>query len=99
MAYWSFAPSIMRRVSRHAVAWERLRARRKLGTAMEASRAMIATTIMISTRVKPPRRLLVFVSMFIEVLLECNLARCVLHRVCCSNKLLVCQRVRDAEQI
>ena len=31
------------------VACERLRARRKLGTAMEASNAMMATTIMIST--------------------------------------------------
>src|SRR4051794_15574503 len=46
----------MRRVSRVAVAWERLRARRKLGTAIAARRAMIATTIMISTRVKPERR-------------------------------------------
>src|SRR3954467_4236555 len=46
----------MRRVSRVEVAWERLRARRKLGTAMAASKAMIATTIMISTRVKPERR-------------------------------------------
>jgi hypothetical protein len=33
------------------VAWERLRARRKFGTAIDASKAMIATTIMISTRV------------------------------------------------
>src|SRR3954467_8031544 len=56
MAYWSLAASIMRQVSSVAVAWERLRARRKLGTAMAASSAMIATTIMISTRVKPPRR-------------------------------------------
>ena len=40
------------------LACERLRARRKPGTAMAASKAMIATTIMISTRVKPARRLL-----------------------------------------
>src|SRR3954453_19182958 len=55
-AYWSLAPSIMRQVSSVEVAWERLRARRKLGTAMAAGRAMIATTIMISTSVKPERR-------------------------------------------
>src|SRR6202030_3488674 len=41
-------------------AWERLRARRNPGTAMAASKAMIATTIMISTRVKPPRFVLRF---------------------------------------
>ena len=57
MAYWSFALSTARSVSRLVVACERLRARRKLGTAMAARSAMIATTIMISTRVKPPRRL------------------------------------------
>src|ERR1700683_4588109 len=51
IAYWSEAPSSRRRSSRMRVAWERLRARRKFGTAMEASNAMMATTIMISTRV------------------------------------------------
>jgi fatty-acid desaturase len=34
-----------------------LRARKNPGTAIAASNAMIATTIMISTRVKPPWRL------------------------------------------
>ncbi len=42
------------------LAWERFRARRNPGTAMAASKAIIATTIIISTRVKPPRRLLSF---------------------------------------
>src|ERR1043166_7450267 len=37
------------------LAWERLRARRKPGTAIAASRAIMATTIMISTRVKALR--------------------------------------------
>ena len=37
------------------VACERVRARMKLGTAMAASRPMMATTIMISTSVKPER--------------------------------------------
>src|ERR1700712_4089962 len=45
----------MRRASRVLVACARLRARRKLGTAIDASKAMMATTIMISTRVKPLR--------------------------------------------
>src|SRR3954465_8655576 len=62
----------MRRVSRVAVAWERLRARRKLGTAMAASKAMIATTIMISTRVKPERRDWSLVNIFgISGVFEC----------------------------
>src|SRR6478736_764742 len=49
------APEIMRRSLRIFEACERLRARRNPGTAMEASSAMIATTIMISTSVKPRR--------------------------------------------
>src|SRR5438552_17141489 len=51
MAYWSHAESIIRRSVRIRLAWERLRARKNPGTAMAASNAMIATTIMISTRV------------------------------------------------
>jgi hypothetical protein len=47
------------------LAWERLRARRNPGTAIAASKAMIATTIMISTRVKPPRRLLSLFNMLL----------------------------------
>src|SRR5215212_12013181 len=58
IAYWSTAESIRRRSLIMRLACERLRARRNPGTAIAASRAMIATTIMISTRVKPPRRLL-----------------------------------------
>src|SRR5687768_9404105 len=58
IAYWSTAESIRRRSLMMRLAWERLRARRNPGTAIAASNAIIATTIMISTRVKPPRRLL-----------------------------------------
>src|SRR5438045_7371329 len=58
IAYWSVAASVIRRSLRIRLAWERLRARRKPGTAIAAKSAMIATTIMISTRVKPARRLL-----------------------------------------
>src|SRR5947207_704963 len=57
IAYWSTAASIIRRSLRILEACERLRARKKPGTAIAASNAIIATTIMISTRVKPPRRL------------------------------------------
>jgi len=49
----STAPSISRRSFKILDACERLRARRKPGTAIAASNAMIATTIMISTSVKP----------------------------------------------
>src|SRR5437762_11152137 len=63
IAYWSTAESIMRRSSRIRLACERLRAWRNPGTAIAASNAMIATTIMISTRVKPPRRLLMAFNM------------------------------------
>src|SRR5689334_25442914 len=65
MAYWSTAESIKRRSFRIRLACARLRARRNPGTAIAANKAMIATTIMISTRVKPPRRLLILGNMFI----------------------------------
>src|SRR6266699_2085381 len=55
----------MRRSFRIRVACERLRARRNPGTAIAASNAIIATTIMISTRVKPPRRLLMAFNMLL----------------------------------
>src|SRR5215212_11619967 len=56
IAYWSTAESIRRRSLIMRLACERLRARRNPGTAIAAKRAMMATTIMISTRVKPVRR-------------------------------------------
>src|SRR2546423_14888714 len=65
MAYWSTAESIRRRSFKTRLACARLRARRNPGTAIAANKAMIATTIMISTRVKPPRRLLILLNMFI----------------------------------
>src|SRR5438105_13210239 len=58
IAYWSTAASIIRRSFKIRLACERLRARRNPGTAIAASNAMMATTIMISTRVKPLRCLL-----------------------------------------
>src|SRR5437868_14854819 len=55
MAYWSIAESINRRSFRIRLAWERFRARKNPGKAMAASNAIIATTIIISTRVNPFR--------------------------------------------
>src|SRR5271157_3571424 len=55
-AHCCLAPSIWRRLLMHALVWEVLRARTKLGMAMAASRPMMATTIMISTSVKPDLR-------------------------------------------
>src|SRR5256885_12795710 len=70
IAYWSTAESIKRRSLIMRLAWERLRARRNPGTAIAASKAMIATTIMISTRVKPPRRLLSLFNMLFAFFLS-----------------------------
>src|SRR2546427_12439395 len=47
------APSIWRRLLMQAFIWDCVRARTKLGIAIAAKRPMMATTIMISTRVKP----------------------------------------------
>ena len=50
------APEICRKLLTHAVVCAVVRAFMKLGIAIEASSPMIATTIMISTSVKPARR-------------------------------------------
>src|SRR5580693_8619983 len=61
------APSIWRRLLMQALCWALRRARTKLGMAMVASRPMMATTIMISTSVKPAERgvLVVIVCIFL----------------------------------
>src|SRR2546423_1717833 len=79
MAYWSTAASIIRRSLRILEACERLRARKNPGTAIAASNAMIATTIMISTTVKPAFFLFNFLNMmfliaFIVLLYEMRVA-------------------------
>src|SRR3974390_3333789 len=55
-AHCCLAPSIWRRLLMQALACEVVRAFTKLGIAMAANRPMMATTIMISTRVKPDLR-------------------------------------------
>src|SRR3954463_1453215 len=58
------APSIWRKLLMQALCWALRRARTKLGMAMGASRPMMATTIMISTRGKPAlRERLVFIQL------------------------------------
>src|SRR5438105_1010270 len=52
-AHCSMAPSICRRLLMQAFFCAEVRALTKFGIAIAASRPMIATTIMISTRVKP----------------------------------------------
>jgi hypothetical protein len=48
--------------------WALLRARTKLGMAMAASKPMMATTIMISTSVKPAlREVLIFILLVLSV--------------------------------
>src|SRR5436190_10468 len=55
-AHSCLAPSIWRRLLMQAFVWDAVRAFTKLGTAIEARRPTMATTIMISTRVKPALR-------------------------------------------
>src|SRR3974390_804420 len=55
-AHCCLAPSIWRRLLMQALVCEVVRAFTKLGIAMAANRPMMATTIMISTRVKPALR-------------------------------------------
>src|SRR4051794_3666259 len=52
-AHCCLAPSIWRRLLMQAFCWEVVRALTKLGIAIAANRPMMATTIMISTSVKP----------------------------------------------
>src|SRR5271154_6826562 len=56
-ANWLAAASIWRRLLMQAFCWEVARAFTKLGIAMAARRPMMATTIMISTSVKPALRM------------------------------------------
>ena len=55
-AHCCFAASMMRRLLMQALVWDVCRARTKLGIAIAASKPMMATTIMISTSVKPDLR-------------------------------------------
>src|SRR6266404_4163498 len=52
----ALAPSICLRLAMQAARWLAVRALTKLGMAMAASNPMMATTIMISTNVKPALR-------------------------------------------
>src|SRR5208282_2735198 len=63
-AHSSMAPLICLRLLMQAFCCAVARALMKLGMAIAASRPMMATTIMISTRVKPALREVLFVFMF-----------------------------------
>src|SRR5687767_15228491 len=54
-----FAPSTCFMLAMQAFRWDAVRAFTKLGIAIAASKPMMATTIMISTRVNPDRRIVV----------------------------------------
>src|ERR1043165_335093 len=65
-AHCCLAPSIWRRLLIQAFCWAVLRARTKFGIAIAANRPIMATTIMISTSVKPDlRRLFFFILSFL----------------------------------
>src|SRR5436309_80435 len=63
-AHSCFAPSICLRFEMQAVFWLAVRAFTKLGIAIAANRPMMATTIMISTSVKPALRDVLFFILF-----------------------------------
>src|SRR5580704_984360 len=63
-AHCCLAPSIWRRLLMQAFICEVVRARTKLGIAIAARRPMMATTIIISTSVKPCLRDLMFFILF-----------------------------------
>src|SRR5260370_38060130 len=65
-AHCCLAPSIWRRLLMQAFCWAVVRARTKFGMAMAANRPMMATTIMISTSVKPSfLEVLIFITDFL----------------------------------
>src|SRR5215208_832480 len=69
------APSIWRRLLMQALVCEVVRALTKLGIAMAANKPMMATTIMISTRVKPDlREVFTFMLTYLSVLRGVNKA-------------------------
>src|SRR5258706_18206 len=75
-ANWLAAASIWRRLLMQALAWEVARAFTKFGIAIAARRPMMATTIMISTSVKPALRMffIVFILFFLSVVCGSNSA-------------------------
>src|SRR6267142_236722 len=73
-AHCWIAPSIWRRLLMHAFFCEVVRALMKLGMAIAANRPIMATTIMISTNVKPELRDdLIFILSFTFLLWRCEL--------------------------
>src|ERR1700745_889318 len=68
-AHCWIAQSSCLRLAIQAFFWAVVRALTKLGIAIAANRPMMATTIMISTRVKPDlREVLMFILLFLSVL-------------------------------
>ena len=57
-----------------ALAWEVVRARTKLGMAIAAKRPMMATTIIISTRVKPALFVVLIFILLVTFCCEVNVA-------------------------
>src|SRR5258705_10502378 len=72
-AHCWIAPSICRRLLRQELICEVVRALTKLGIAIAAKRPIMATTIIISTNVKPDlREVLMFILMFCLSVVRCE---------------------------
>src|SRR5664279_3892527 len=99
-AHCCLAPSIWRRLLMHAFFCDCVRARTKFGMAIEANRPMITTTIMISTRVKPELRDVLFF-----ILARClsvsrrELATGGLYEYSSSSLIACCNRLCRIEQV
>src|SRR5205085_8721951 len=97
-AHCWIAPSIWRRLLMQAFIWAVVRALMKLGIAMAANRPIMATTIMISTRVKPRLRgVLTFIFWTFRFGYGVNTATSGLYMITDSvHELLVANRVGES---
>src|SRR6516225_6206570 len=90
------APSIWRRLLMQAFCWEVVRAFTKFGIAIAASKPMMATTIMISTRVKPDFfEVLIFIQLFDYFLFCARGERCgrrVTYKCNLRSRIACCAR-------
>src|ERR1700719_3724317 len=90
-AHCCLAPSIWRRLLMQAFCWAVVRARTKLGMAIAANRPIMATTIMISTSVKPDLRVfLIFIRLLFLLRRERSNGRVNLLSLHCVHNIARC---------
>ena len=99
-AHCCLAPSIWRKLLMQAFICEVVRARTKFGIAIAASNPMIATTIMISTRVKPDffDVLILILALFAFLFLRREPAAGGLERSLLCSLIARCDRITKDQQ-